>query len=224
MTDFAASNDTLAKLTIYRTAFNEKELVLGDDGTWYTLSKCLWGSPFALSGFQDLSTLYVGLEDFFVRRLKVKKATLSMLIAEVKRMAKATRPEIEQIRTRLIEIGMMLARTSIDESVSKALDSLKATKFLPQKLEDGTVTLVGIEDDFAIADHKRYSDAFASSHTLLDFEVHETQSLHSVFKYMGLTHRYLSSMVEEVSEIGENCVENEALSQQLQVKAYALFW
>ena len=86
------------------------------------------------------------------------------------------------------------------------------------------MTLVGIEDDFAIADHNLYSDAFASSHTLLDFEVHETQSLHSVFKYMGLTHRYLSSMVEEVSEIGENCVENEALSQQLQVKAYALFW
>jgi hypothetical protein len=198
--------------------------VLGDNGMWYTLSNCLWGSPFALSGLQDLSAIYAEMESLFVRRLKVKRATLSMLIAEVKIMAEARQPHVENIKRRLIEIGKMLARSPMDGSVSKALSNLKEVKFLPKMSDDGTSVLVGAEEDFAIPDHQRYGDAFASSNALLDFRVYEIQSLHSVFEHMGLTHRYLSSLVKEVSEVGENCIENAVLSQQLQGRAYALYW
>lgn len=164
------------------------------------------------------------MEDLFVRRLKVRKATLSMLIAEVKRMAEAGQPHIENIKTRLIEIGTMLARSPLDASVSNALASLKEIKFLPKRSSDGTSILVGIEDDFAISDHERYRDAFGSSNALLDFQVHEVQALHKMFQQVGLTHRYLSFMVREVSTAGENCIEHEGFSQQLQNKAYALYW
>jgi hypothetical protein len=188
------------------------------------LSACLWRSPFALAGFQDLSTIYADLENFFVKRLRVKKASSSMLINEVKRMATATPPRIDDIRTRLIEIGMMLAKSSIDDSISKALTDLKEVKFLPKKVSGSTPVLVGVADDFAIPDHQRYANAFADHSVLLDFKIHEVQSLHVIFRHMGLTHRYLSSMVKEVSTVGDSCNENETLSKQIQAKAYALYW
>ncbi|USP74759.1 hypothetical protein yc1106_02033 [Curvularia clavata] len=206
-----------------KNAFIEKQLVLGDNGMWYTLSNCLWGSPFALSGMQDLLTIYAEMENLFVRRLKVKRASLSMLITEVKTMTEARQPHVENIKTRLIEIGKTLARNEMDSSVSKALSKLKEVKFLPKILDDGTSVLLGAEEDFAVSDHQRYGDAFASSNALLDFRVHEVQSLHHVFKHMDLTHRYLSSLVKEVSEVGENCIENAVLSRQLQGRAYALY-
>ncbi|XP_014551211.1 hypothetical protein COCVIDRAFT_42474 [Bipolaris victoriae FI3] len=163
------------------------------------------------------------MESLFVQRLKVKRATLSMLIAEVKIMAEARQPHVENMKTRLIDIGKMLAKTPMDSSVSKALSNLKGIKFLPKMSNDGTSVLVGAEEDFAISDHQRYGDAFANSNALLDFRVHEVQSLHSIFEQMGLMHRYLSSLVKEVSDVGENCIEDAVLSQQLQVRAYALY-
>jgi hypothetical protein len=207
-----------------RARFKDSKMILGEGGTWHTLETCVWHSPFALSDFQDLSPLYNSLEEFFVKRLNVKKASPSLLINEVKRMADTPSPRVHDIRTRLIEIGMMLARTSIDESVSKALMSLKDTKFLPKKMNDGVSVLVGKTDDFAIADHHRYCDALADQDVLLEFDVHEVQILHVVFEHMGLTQRYLSAMVREVSMVGETLLEDEQLSQQLHAKAYALYW
>ncbi|KAH4095486.1 hypothetical protein HBH46_167370 [Parastagonospora nodorum] len=216
-----ASNDD--DWRIIKARFKESKMILGEGDTWHTLETCVWHSPFALSDFQDLSPLYNSLEEFFVKRLNVKKASPSLLINEVKRMAETTSPRVHDIRTRLIEIGMMLARTSIDDSVSKALMSLKDTKFLPKKMNDGVLVLVGKTDDFAIADHRRYCDALADQDVLLDFDVHEVQILHVVFEYMGLTKRYLSAMVREVSMVGETLLKDEQLSQQLHAKAYALY-
>jgi hypothetical protein len=209
---------------VHRASFKEEKLVLGENGIWHTTATCLWQSPFTLTDFQDVSTIYNGLEDFFVRRLKVNKASPSMLINEVKRMAKETSPQAHIIRTRLVEIGMILARTPIEDSVSKSLESLKDAKFLPKKLDGGAAVLVGVADDFAISDHQRYGDAFADEDVLLDFGVHEVQSLHAIFQHMGMTHRYLSAAVREVSTVGDLLIEDEQLSQQLHDKAYALYW
>lgn len=198
--------------------------MLGEDGSWHTRHTCLWSSAFPLAGFQDLSNIYPELESFFVSRLDIKKASSGMLIEEVHRMAGKPQPQISDIRLRLIEIGMMLARSSIDSSVARALDSLKDVKFLPKKSSDGTSTLVNVTNDFAIADHRRYGDALAGHGVLLDFQVDEVQILHVVFQHLGLTHRYLSTKVKEVSRVDADSSENETLSHQLQAKAYALYW
>lgn len=158
-----------------------------------------------------------------MRRLRVKKASAIMLINEVKRMAGEASPRLQEIRTRLIEIGMMLARTPIDDGTKRALNGLQDVKFLP-KMIAGTAVLVGIADNFAIPDHQRYSDALAAQDVLLDLQVHEVQSLHTVFLHLGLTQRYLSAIVKEVSTVGEGLTEDETLSKQLHAKAYALYW
>jgi hypothetical protein len=174
----------------------------------------LWKTTFAISGIQDLSIIYPSLEDFFIKRMLVKKATPSMLILEIKRMASQELPQISDIRKRLIEVGMLLARSKMDDNVSKALDALK----------EDVSGLVGLADDFAIPDHQQYSEAFAGRSVLLDFKVAEVQILHVLFSYLGLTQRYLSALVSEESMIGDETFEDETLSIQLREKAYALFW
>lgn len=147
-----------------------------------------------------------------------------MLINEVKRMATEAQPQVSEIRTRLIEIGIMITKTSIDASVSRALDALKEVKFLPKKLVNGTSVLVQVTDEFAISDHLRYGDALAGQDVLLDFQVSEVQALHVLFSHLGISVRYLSTTVREVSRVGDDAVEDEELSQELQAKAYALYW
>jgi hypothetical protein len=159
-----------------------------------------------------------------VQRLGVKKASPSMLINEIKRMAEESVPPVSQIRTRLVEIGMMLARGSVDCNVSKALATLKEVAFLPKKMSGGTMVLVRAADEFAISDHQRYADALADCDVLLDFGVNEVQILHVLFQHVGVTNRYLSTVVKEISTVRPNVTEDAGLSGQLRAKAYALYW
>jgi hypothetical protein len=198
--------------------------VLGEHGIWYNLPACLWKSPFALADFQELSKIYPSLEDFFVERMQVNNASPIMLIHEVKRMTGVTPPQINEIRTCLIKIATILAKSTIDVGIANALASLMEGKSLPKKVGGSTSVLVGVIDSFAIPDHPRYAKAFANQNVLLDFQIHEVLSLHVIFQYMGLKHRYLSYMVQEVSTVDERCIKNDALSQQIQAKAYALYW
>jgi hypothetical protein len=207
-----------------RKLFSEKKMVLGDNYTWHELSTCLWRSSFALANFQDLSLIYGDLESFFVRRLRVKKASPSMLIKEVGRMAEERLPQIAELRTRLVDIGMMLTKIPVDDSIAQALTSLKEVKFLPKRVSAGASTLVAVTDDFAIADHERYCAAFAEHDVLLDFQLDEVSMLHPMFQRLGISHRYLSNVVEEISTVGEDSHVDEILSQQLVAKAYALYW
>lgn len=214
----------VAVLTSDRKQFSEKKMIFGDDHQWYTLSSCLWSSTFALVGFQDLTAIYNSLEPFFVRRLGVKKASLSMHIKEVKRMAGELQPQIGQITSRLVEIGMMLAARPVDDSIARALASLQEVKFLPMRMVDNTVVLVAAVDRYAIPDHERYRDAFSGHGVLLDFDVEEVQLLHPIFKHLRLTKRYLSNLVKEVSTVGDDTRVDNKLSRQLVAKAYALYW
>ncbi|KAH9866598.1 hypothetical protein J1614_008290 [Plenodomus biglobosus] len=208
---------------LIKTAFSEKKLVLGENGNWHALRTCLWKSPFALAGFQDLATMYPNLEKLFVRRLGVKKASPSMLINEVKRMAEESEPRVEDIRARLVEIGTMLTKIPINDSVSRALANLQTVAFLPKKQSGNPSMLVGVEAEFVISDHARYGEAFAVADVLLDFQIHEAQIMHTMFRHLKLTHRYLSTEVKEVSVVGDGATEDEELSKQLRSKAYGLY-
>ncbi|KAF1938515.1 hypothetical protein EJ02DRAFT_457780 [Clathrospora elynae] len=206
-----------------RNCFKKDTLILGTDNEWFSSKACLWKSPFSLSGYQELSILYPDLETFFTQRLKIKIVSPSMLIKEISQMTKNSEPDIENIRKRLIEVGMILAKGKIDSDVEDSLDELAQCKFLPQKFVDGSATLVDLDQDFAIPDHARFSDAFAEEDVLLDFTVEEVQIMDAMFQYMGLENRYLSANVREESSIRDDVNEDDLLSQYLQAKAYALY-
>ncbi|KAF2825039.1 hypothetical protein CC86DRAFT_420454 [Ophiobolus disseminans] len=194
----ASTEDDWQKI---KSAFTEKNLVLGEHRIWHNVSTCL---------------------DFFVRRLGIKKASLSMLINEVKRMAEEAQPRIDEVRTRLISIGYLLTKHPMSAGTTKALDDLKEVKFLPKNAGENDHILVGVTDDFAIPDHQRYRHALLAHNVLLAFELDDVQMLHAMFEHLGLTGRYLSNTIKEVSTV-EDSHENVTLSRQLQAKAYALY-
>jgi hypothetical protein len=186
------------------------------------LDTCVWQSPFSLSDYQDLSITYPELESFFIKRLKVRKVTPSMLVEEITQMVAKSGPDIDKIRQRLVEVGLILAKGTIDKATEEALDELAAHEFLPLKLDDGTSVLVN--EGFAIPDHARYNEAFMEDEVLLNFTIDEVQILHVMFEYLDLQYRYVSNVVTEKSTVGDNPRSDDVLSQELQVKAYALYW
>lgn len=139
-------------------------------------------------------------------------------------MAEESEPRVDDIRARLVEIGTMLTRIPIDDSVSRALENLQTVAFLPKKQSGDSSMLVGVKADFAISDHARYGEAFAAEDILLDFKIREAQIMHTMFRHLKLTHRYLSTEVKEVSVVGDGASEDEELSTQLRSKAYGLYW
>jgi len=207
-----------------RASFKTESLILGENDTWHSLETCLWNAPFPLIGYQDLATIYPTLENFFVKCLKLKKPDPSILINEVRRIASGDEPNVPEIKERLVGIGMLLTRGAIDDRIAHALDALRDVNFLPMLADDGMPLLLGVKDNFAITDHQRYAEAFGESRVLLDFAKEEVAIMHVMFRHLGLEHRYLSATVREVSMVGEESIADEGLSQQMQAKAYALYW
>ena len=159
-----------------------------------------------------------------MKQLRVKTASVSMLVGQLTKLAKEQRPSVERMREMLIKIGTLMERSGTDDKLSKALEGLQKVKFLPIKVLNSTPALAGIDDDFAIPDHPRFERAFQGHLVILDLSLDESQILDSLFRHLGLVDRYLSSAVKETSVVGEGALESRALSQELRAKAYALFW
>ncbi|KAJ8108745.1 hypothetical protein OPT61_g7958 [Boeremia exigua] len=214
------NNDALDTI---RKTLRGKELILGGDGTWHSLQTCYWNSPSPIAGYLDLQGLYPDLQDFFTKKMRVKRVSPALLIKEVKKMSEHSDPQKKAIRDRLVEIGVMLVQSGFDASTELALNELSKVKFLPKRLTSGGLELVGMEDDFVIFDHVRYGQAFDGHDILLDFDVDEVPLLDVIFRKLGLTSRYLSNAIVEQSGVGDESLMNPTLSRQLQARAYALY-
>ncbi|ORY18241.1 hypothetical protein BCR34DRAFT_596464 [Clohesyomyces aquaticus] len=206
-----------------REHFRQHRSLPDPDGIWHTLATCVWDPPFPLSGYQDLHSLYPDLEEFFTKRLKIKKVNLVMMIGEIKRMAEHPEPRIEEIRLRLIETGRIFAKSVVDSNVARALQNLEEVKFLPKRVTNNALILVGVRDEFTILDHPRYGKALASHGVMLHFTIEETQILHVLFRHLLLTRRYLSVAVAEESSVEGEVALDDELSRQFRDKAYALY-
>lgn len=147
-----------------------------------------------------------------------------MLIKEVSKMAKEHPPQIDTIQQRLVGIGTLTSQSGIGDNVSNALKDLANIKFLPKVKADGSKILVGKDDDFTINDHQRFGDAFKSQFVLLDFSIEEVHILNTLFGYLGLSDKYLSHVVAEVSTVSEDAGEDQGLTRAFRYKAHALYW
>jgi hypothetical protein len=213
-------------LTIFREFFHDG-YILGTNNKWYKASDCVWQAPFVLSGCHDVSTTYPHLEEFFVGKLGIKKVTPGMLIGEINKMVNKKTPKYDEVRKRLIEVGMVLAKSDLDKEAKHALQSLSKAKFLPQRHANGSEALLGISAKYVIADHPRYHSAFSEDGIIdifLDFTVEEVQIMNVMFEHLDIQKYYLSSLVVEKSNIEGDVEEDSSLSERLQDKAYALYW
>jgi hypothetical protein len=163
------------------------------------------------------------LKDFFVGRLKVQSATPKMLVENLIKMTNENNPNANEIIRQLLSLGMIAKNGGLDREFCDSIDRLRGINFLPKRTAIGH-DLVGIKDRFVISDLQRFGLAFANHNILLDFTPEQTSILDPIFKRLGLTRRYLTNAVEEVSKVGEDAEESTSLSKLLQRKAYALYW
>jgi hypothetical protein len=207
-----------------RTVFKNHQLVFDKLGEWHTLATCYWTSPSPLKGHIDLQAIYPDLEDFFTKKLRVKKASPVALLREIKKTAEQRHPKIEALRSLLINTGRIITTGKIEADARKALEDLHQVKFLPKRLRDGSVILVYTSEEFAVLDCVRYGKAFADHEILLDFDIHETQILHAMLRSLGLEQRYLSVGVTEQSSVVNEGSPNHIMSRILRNRAYGLYW
>jgi hypothetical protein len=168
--------------------------------------------------------LYGELKTFFVDHLLIKDANAILLIKQISLLAKETCPNGQQIRQLILEAGMLLQKSQMDDELSKALNELAELAFLPVRCSDGDVRLRKPTDAFAIHDHVRYFAVFSKHPIFLDFSIEDSRKLHRLFSLMRIDHRYLSNMVKEISVVGTRAELSTVLSENLKKRAYALYW
>ena len=157
--------------------------------------------------------------------LGVKTADSAMVIDElIRRTKERNLLTCDQAKSILREISRLMVTEKIDKRLETSLTHLSQTKFLPVRVGQNDPNLVDISTDFAIADHKRYDDALRPHAAFLDFTLEEIQELHPLIKGLGLRSRYLSQSVKETSVITGDLNSNDALTKELQARAYAFYW
>ncbi|OCL08177.1 hypothetical protein AOQ84DRAFT_407370 [Glonium stellatum] len=209
-------------LKLIRQEFSQRELIITPEG-WRTSSSCLWVSPPPTPGYEAIWRLYPSLGPFFVNGLRIKTASISMLVTELAKLVKEEFPPMKQVRELVMQMGMLISLHGFDANVGEAMKDLQKLKFLPMKLPNNSLVLKGIDDDFAILDHARFGNALKLRSVVLDFSLEESQALDALFRALGLVDRYLSNAVKEISTIGDGAVENPVLTKEMKEKAYALY-
>ncbi|CZR67299.1 uncharacterized protein PAC_17198 [Phialocephala subalpina] len=185
---------------------------------WHPLSRCLWSSTVTIPGKPILSNCYPDFKDFFVKRLKVKKASLETMIEDLKSLA-GKRQFASDIK------AIILAASSMTPPHS-SFQELKGLNILPVKAHnDSEIQLWNTDQDFAIIDRSKLGELFRSAlprtASFLDFDIKDVHSLQPFLLGINLEHRYLSKMVDEDSEVEEGSIDHDQTSK-LRGKAYHL--
>ena len=189
---------------------------------WLKPSECLWNCTVAISGRVPLEHVYPQLKEFFVGMLKVATMSINVLLQELGRAAKNTNPDFDEIKRLMLATSQLLAADDKMTINEEQLRNLKQTPFLPVSGPDG-LSLVLMDQAFAINDHKRYGELFKNKVTIVDFGHEEMTSLHPLFELLELEDHYLSSLVWPDTTVKES-IPNQALERYIRDRAYALSW
>ena len=210
------------KIDILRQVINKEKLIFVSN-QWHSPSECLWGVD-SISDQVSIPTFYADLKSFFVTRLHVKNLTVTMLVSDLSKRATARTLKYEDAKSLIFKINTMLATEVIDYRLQAKFDELANSKCFPVKKQDGTLTLQSTSEDFATVDHARFGQAFRQKADLFDFDLDDVQRLRRFLEATNLTNSYLSSLVEEVSEVTGTSAESSKLTAHFRGLGYALFW
>jgi hypothetical protein len=209
-----------------RDCFEAEKLVFADGG-WYAPSSCLWTSSIDISWMVTIGTAYAlpGLEPFFLVHLHVRAADMEILTKELIQKATATaEPDITEMKKVIMVIGSMFNQDTTNEEYKGLLSHLQNVNFVPVRNGDAEAELHSIASDFAIVDHTRYAEAFRDCAAFLDFDIEEVRVLHPLLMLFGLEQRLLSRAVKEDALYNGVNIKNEALTEDLRRRSYALCW
>ncbi|KAK8097421.1 hypothetical protein PG984_016560 [Apiospora sp. TS-2023a] len=181
-----------------RTAFTKEELVYGgEEGKWYTTTKCLWSSPTRIRAMLVVQPLYEDLEDLFVNLLGVETQTAKMVYEKLT-AEETTRLAVEEIKDTILAFSSLLA----SEDSSYDPEPVLQNNIFPVRLPGpGGRALQNGKEGFAIWDRKPLGDAFSDQVKFLDFSMDLVRDLERFIEWAGLGNRYLSQAVKDFSAV-----------------------
>ncbi|KAK1536561.1 uncharacterized protein CCOS01_01881 [Colletotrichum costaricense] len=106
-----------SQLKDFRTLFRTTPLIFvpnGETFRWCTTAECLWSSGAKIQGRTTLSSIYEGLEDFFVETLGVQRLTLAMACDELlKKGTEQTAATIAEVKETIWAVNTLLQTATL---------------------------------------------------------------------------------------------------------------
>lgn len=183
---------------------------------WCTSDKCLWCDAPEIRDRFAIQALYPELEDFFVGTLRIPRLTLSMAYT-----ALIESTTVDDVKKSIWDFNALLDTENVtDDQRQQILDSKVFPVMHPPGKQEPTLEVYSTT--FAIIDDEKLGDAFSQDAKMLDFTPGEVLKLRPFFAWLGIEHRYLSSLVEQsICGVHEAKVSRK-LQSDFRKRAYSL--
>ena len=186
---------------LLRNTFNSADLILAQDGKWYSIDNVRWDSRFDCTLYPLLRDQYKVCRHLFRNILKVKSTDLADLIAEIRHQSQ----QFFVTSEREVVIGIMrnLLRhldSMLGSRPSKSTKSeLQGLKMFPIAMHEGQLTLESAESgEFWIPDIPVLHECFRGRAPLLDLTGRaDATNINSVVAALGLSSRLLTEAVQD---------------------------
>lgn len=186
---------TPGELTIIKRAlFDDNELVyLPSQKLWVSPSLCVWVATPKMGRQYGISETYGHLASFFQDILHVRDPSTETYIEELKDLVPSGIAKIKDVEETLhIMTGMHFSDAQVEE--------LHQLPFLPVRSVDGVCYLARPGDDFFILNRFELKAAFREKVPTLNFSLEQIVRLQSLFSTLRLEDRYMSRLVQIVTE------------------------
>ncbi|KAL1863985.1 hypothetical protein Daus18300_007950 [Diaporthe australafricana] len=198
---YEALNELRPKIVandIARDAFEKDALVYlpTDDGpAWHKTSQCVWSTAARLRGRVSLNEEYANLKELFVGLLGVKPVDLNMAIDELAETGSSDATTTEELRESIWTVSSLL----LTEKEPPRPGNILKKNIFPVKYPNGAVQRLSITTEFFLVDREPLKKQFETLVKFLDFTLEDVNRLRLFIQWAGLTNRYLSLHVKEVT-------------------------
>lgn len=193
-------------------------------GSWYKASNCLWSSKTNIQGMATLVDQYEDLELLFVKYLGVKTLTMEIVHDELIRLGSSQTTTVDETVDKIMALNSYMVES--DASTYPDPEQMRAAKILPIRYPDDSVKLASAVGDFIIVDRSHLGAIFAKKIQRLDFEFNVTRRLRPFIEWLGLSGKYLSGQIREITQVDEENqqpLETKYRHREINLKAHALY-
>lgn len=146
------------------------------------------------------------------------------MVKELAKLATKESKDVDELREHMLCTAALLTPTSDPHRFSEDIEKLQQAKFLSCIAPNGRKNFVATSETFLIADNDSHREYFQGKLTLLNFTYEDFNTLHPLFRLLGLEgNRYLSKSVVIRTEEGESTMQA-TLTERFRECAFALSW
>jgi hypothetical protein len=189
---------------------------------WFSPSECFWTSPVQIDGKAIISRSYPEeLKTFFLERLRISPASLSILVEELHSLAdRQPSPSVSKVKEMIWAINKM-------EPKQGDLNILITSEILPVRRPgsaSNSYAFQSCQNNFAIIDRTKLAEIFDGHATFLDFTLEEVRQLYPFLHALDLERNYLSLLCDEETACVDNGSVDRKRTAEFKERAYDLLW